>query len=218
MTIMNSPTILRRDILALIILFFSLMPRAGAQSLDQARTLAEDGNLDEAVAMLRSIVAQEPKETDAALMLGTLLWDSGNDSEAIDILQTLRKRGNRDAILQLARIYLCQYDLDQARELLAAYRKTLRQGKRQIAEDLSGNLDGQIDKIEGMLDRVQNIEVIDSVDVDSDEFFRHYPISPAAGRLLGPEALPGKFPSDAQTLVHIPESGARMVWSAPDSA
>lgn len=215
-TIMKYTITNRCNICALIFLLFSLAGKAGAQTLDEARTLAEDGNLDGAVAMLRTIVAQEPKETEAALMLGDLLWNSGKDSEAIDVLESVRKRGHRDATLQLARIALYRYDLDQARELLAAYRKSLRQGKRQVAEDLSGNLEEQIDKVEGMLDRVQNIEVIDSVDVDAEEFFRHYPISPAAGRLLGPEALPEDFPSDVQTMVHITESGGRMVWSAPD--
>lgn len=214
--IMKKTTITRHEICAMILLLFSLAGNAGAQTIDEARTLAEDGNLDGAVAMLRTIVDQNPKDTDASLMLGDLLWNSGKDSEAIDVLESVRERGNRDATLQLARIAFYRYDLDLARDLLGAYRKSLRQGKRQLADDLSGNLEEQIDKVEGMLDRVQNIEVIDSVDVDAEEFFRHYPISPAAGRLLGPESLPESFPSDPQTMAHITESGGRMVWSAPD--
>lgn len=193
------------------------MAASQAQSLEQARTLAEDGDVAGAIGMLRSIVAQDPKETEAALMLGDLLWNTGNDSEAVETLEGVRKRGDRAATLQLARIAASRYDLEGARELLAAYRKSLMKGRKQIAEDLSGNLEEQIDRIEGMLDRVQNIEVIDSVDVDAEEFFRHYPMSPAAGRFHGAEILPEGFPSDGQTVVHVTESGGRMVWSAPDA-
>lgn len=191
--------------------------RADARSIDEARTLAEDGDIEGAVAMLREIVDEDPKDVEAALSLGEMLWDSGNDTEAVDVLEPLRKRGNRDATLQLARISLSRYDTDEARTLLTAYRKSLMKGKRQVAEDLSGNLEEQIARAEGMLDRVQNIEVIDSVDVDAGEFFRQYPMSPAAGCFHGAEVLPEGFPSDGQTMVHVTESGNRMVWSAPDA-
>lgn len=189
---------------------------AGAATVDDARILAEDGDIDGAITMLRGIVADDPKDTDAALMLGELLWGSGQDSDAEEVLETLRGRGNRKATLQLARIALSRYDIDEARSLLGAYRKSLVKGKKQIAEDQSGKLEDQIERAEGMLDRVQNIEVIDSVDVDADEFFRQYPVSSAAGRFSGPEGLPEEFPSDGQTMVHVTESGSRMVWSAPD--
>lgn len=203
-----------RRVIASLALLASLV--AGAADVDEARTLAEDGDIPGAVAMLRGIVASDPKDTEAALMLGQLLWDTGEDAEAVDVLESARSRGNREATLQLARIAMARYDIDDARELLAAYRKSLMKGKRQVADDLSGNLEDQIDRAEGMLDRVQNIEVIDSVDVDAEEFFRHYPISFAAGSLQGPEGLPEGFGSDSQTMVHKTESGNRMVWSAPD--
>lgn len=194
------------------------VPYASGQSLEQARTLAEDGNVEGAITMLRGVVAESPKDVEPALMLGDLLWGTGNDAEAVEVLEPLRKRGNRDAMLQLARIALARYDIEEARTLLASYRKTLRQGKRQVAEDGSGKLEEQIDRAEGMLDRVQNIEVIDSVDVDAEAFFEHYPMSPSAGRFYDAGILPEGFPSDGQTIVHITESGNRMVWSAPDEA
>lgn len=159
-----------RRVIASLALLASLV--AGAADVDEARTLAEDGDIPGAVAMLRGIVASDSKDTEAALMLGQLLWDTGEDAEAVDVLESARSRGNREATLQLARIAMARYDIDDARELLAAYRKSLMKGKRQVVDDLSGNLEDQIDRAEGMLDRVQNIEVIDSVDVDAEEFFQ----------------------------------------------
>jgi hypothetical protein len=201
-----------------ILVLTAVATTVSAQSLDEARSLAEDGSIDEAISMLRVVTAENPKDYDAAQLLGELLWDSGNDAEAATVLESLRKKGNRNATLQLARMALCRYDLDQANTLLAAYRKSLRNGKKLVAEDLSGDLESQIEKAESMLDRVQNIEVIDSVAVDAEEFFKHYPISSAAGRLSNAGVLPKGFPAGSSTMVHQTESGNRMVWAAPDDS
>lgn len=189
---------------------------APAQTVDEARQLAEDGNLAGAIAMLTNITDADPKDSEAAMLLADCLWNSGQDDRAETIYRELRKKGDRGATLALARIALVRYEADEARSLLEAYRKSLMKGRKQIAEDESAGLDEQIDRAEEMLDRVQNIEVIDSVDVDAEEFFRHYPLSSAAGRVGGGELLPEGFPSGELTMVHIPESGSRMVWSAPD--
>lgn len=194
----------------------SLSLPASAQSLDEARTLAEDGSINEAIEMLRVVTAENPKDNASQLLLGELLWNSGQDAEAIQTLEALRKKGYRDATLKLAEISFCKYDLEQANTLLAAYRKTLRSGKKQVAEDMSGTLADQIEKAETMLDRVQNIEVIDSVDVDVDEFFKKYPVSAAAGRFYTGDFLPSGAPSGSKTMVQVTESGNRMVWAAPD--
>lgn len=190
---------------------------AMGQTVEEARQLAEDGNIAGAITLLRNVVAENPKNIEAAVELGVLLYDSGHDAEAEEVLQKARKQGNRDATFALARIALGKYDIDEGRALLAAYRKTLRSGKKVVAEDQSENLEDQFDRAERMLDRVQNIEVIDSVDVDAEDFFRHYPLSSAAGKLVGSDALPAGFPSDDQTVVHVTGSGNRMVWAAQDS-
>lgn len=201
----------------IIILLLTGVLTAQAQSIEEARVLAEDGQQAEAIDMLRTIVVDEPKNNEAALMLGRLLWATGVDNEAVEILEQAHKRGSRDATLELARIAYYRYNLPEARSLLASYRKSLRSGKKVVAEDLSGSLEDEIEKAEGMLDRVQNIEIIDSVDVDADDFFRYYPLSSAAGRIGGPEMLPKGFPADDFTTVEITESGNKMVWSAPDA-
>lgn len=200
-----------------ILFFFIGVLAATGQSVEEARVLAEDGQPREAIDMLRIVVAEEPKNNEAALLLGQLLWANGIDDEAVELLEQLRKRGSRDATLELARIAYYRYDLAEARSLLAAYRKSLRSGKKVVAEDLSDTLEDEIERAEGMLDRVQNIEIIDSVDVDAEDFFRRYPLSSAAGRVGGSEMLPKGFPSDDLTTVELTESGNKMVWSAPDS-
>lgn len=189
-----------------------------AQSVEEANVLAQDGNIEGAIAMLRSVTAANPSDNGAALALGEMQWNAGRDAEAEQTYTALRAKGERKATLELARMAMLDYRLDEARELLDAYRKSLVKGRKKLAEDESGDFEDQLEKISTMLDRVQNIEVIDSVDVDAVEFFRHYPLSSAAGTLGGREMLPDGIASGDMTTAHITESGGRMVWSAPDSA
>ena len=147
-----------------------------AQSVEEANALAQDGNIEGAIAMLRSVTDANPSDNGAALALGEMLWNVGRDAEAEQTYTALRAKGERKATLELARMAMLNYRLDEARELLDAYRKSLVKGRKKLAEDESGDFEDQLEKISTMLDRVQNIEVIDSVDVDAVEFFRHYPL------------------------------------------
>ena len=55
---------------------------APAQSLDEARTLAEDGNIADAITMLLQIEADEPKNAEIPQLLGDLYLGTGRDDDA----------------------------------------------------------------------------------------------------------------------------------------
>ncbi len=192
---------------------------AGAATLDDARRLMEDGNAPAAEAVLREVVVAEPKNTEAEIMLGDCLWQLGRDSEALEAYSEARRKGDRDAILSLANAAVLQYRVDDARALLDAYRKTLKKGKRQLAPDRSGDLEERMLRTENMLARVQQLEVVDSVVVDADDFFRYYRLSPESGSLNAPaEVLPHSFSAAEPTVVYEPESRRQMIWAMPDTA
>lgn len=94
-----------------------------------------------------------------------------------------QEKGNREAVLALAEMANTEYRVDDARALLEDYRKLLKKGKRTIHPDNSGDLDQRIDRTENMLGRVEQIEVVDSLVVDAEDFFRHYKLSPESGSL-----------------------------------
>ena len=102
---------------------------AMAQTEAEARVLAEDGNLEGAVSMLRTVITEEPKNNEAALLLAGLLWNSGHDDEAVELYEALSRKGLREATLERARIAFSEYDIEKSRALLADYRKSLRKGK-----------------------------------------------------------------------------------------
>lgn len=210
--------LLKRQILRKAVMLLCLGFSAAAQgaSIDEARVLAEDGNTAEAIAMLQQLAAESPKSSEIPKLLGDMYLASGQDADARTAYEEARKKGSREAILALAELANLRYEVDEARELVEAYRKTLKKGKRTVATDESGDIDDRIDRTENMLGRVEQIEVIDSLVVDADDFFRHYRLSAESGSINSPEVLPDNFASANPTIVYEPESGRQMIWAAPD--
>lgn len=187
-------------------------------SLEEAKVLAEDGNIDEAIAMLLELETAKPKDAAVTMQLGDMYLASGRDADAMAAYTSARRKGSRDAILALAELANTQYRVDDARTLVEEYRKTLKKGKRTLAPDESGDIDDRIDRTENMLGRVEQIEVIDSLTVDADEFFTHYRLTPESGSINAPDVLPEGFGAAEPTVVYEPESGRQMIWAAPDTA
>ena len=64
----------------------------GQQSqLDEAWQLAAGGKRGEAISVLQKLVASEPRNTDARLLLGSLLMEDGDKSASIEQLETAVK-------------------------------------------------------------------------------------------------------------------------------
>lgn len=196
--------------------FIAFASALNAASIDEARILAEDGNINDAIAMLTQLESASPRDADVSQMLGELYQATGQDSLARTAYQAARRKGSRQAILSLAELANLNYNVDDARTLLAEYRKTLKKGRRTIAPDESGDLDSRIDRTENMLQRVEQIEVIDSLVVDAADFFNHYRLSAESGSINSPEILPANFDAADPTIVYEPESRRQMIWAAPD--
>ena len=204
-----------RKILTVLAGFYIGVSVAWSASVDDARMLAEDGNLRDAIAMLLELEVEQPKDADIPKLLGDYYMAAGDIDNARTAYETARKKGNRNAILGLAEIANNQYDVEGARTLIEDYRKTVRKGKRIIAEDESEDIEERTDRIENALGRVELIEVVDSMVVDAADFFRHYRLSPEAGSLNPVSVLPDGFEAAHPTVVYEPESGREMIWAAP---
>ncbi len=116
-----------------------------------------------------------------------------------------------EELTEQARQALIDYDVETAKEKIAA----LRTDKKADPE-IVGDLGRRIERMDEMIQRVQDIAVIDSINVGRHEFFRHYRLSTAAGRLVGTEELmPGRQYAD-ETVAFIPEDGSAMIWGTAD--
>ena len=87
-----------------------------------------------------------------------------------------------------------------------------RKNKKQAPDEL-GEMQSRLIMMRNMLERVEKIEIIDSLVVDADDFFTHYRLSRSAGHLV-PAAEAG---TDAATVVYRPENNGELIWAEADT-
>ena len=125
-------------------------------------------------------------------------------------------KGNTDAMLELARLALKAYRFDEAIDAIGKYNA---KGKSS-SEAESIKIRAQHGK--SMLDRVENIQVIDSINVDADAFFAAFNLSAPTGKLADSEIVNSALSNDwraehpdviVASPVFVNESGERMLWT-----
>ncbi len=99
------------------------------------------------------------------------------------------------------------YDVKLANEKLTALRADKKADKDEIDA-----LTKQVNRMDEMIQRVQDVAIIDSINVDREDFFRYYRLSSSAGRLLDRHELPSGFEAADETVAFCPEDGSVMIW------
>ncbi len=125
------------------------------------------------------------------------------DNENITALKSAYKKGDADAALKLAEIYYDNYNPDTASDYLDTYLNRIGKGRLR-KPDMSDNLGDRIERMESMLESVEDIVIIDSINVPRKNFFKHYALTPEAGSITG---------ASNGTTVYTSPSGRNRLWS-----
>lgn len=134
-------------------------------------------------------------------------------SQTFAATQTQKKITDPDVALQKAREAFYAYDTEEARDMYDQYETLLKKKKRAVPEDVEAEM-SRLVMLENMLSRVEKITVVDSMIVDADGFFRHYRLSPEAGRLVGGDAV--RMP-DVE-VAYVPQNNTQFLYADTDSA
>lgn len=208
---------LRRLTIALFIASFVL---ASAGPIDDARKLFKEGEYQQVVEKMRPVVKKSPKDGNATYFLGASLYALGDRDECIAPLKVAESRGVTDASRILAEIASDNYDVDAAEEHLQTWEAKLRKSKKDTPEEYD-EISSRIVRLRNMLERVERIEILDTINVDERDFFRHYRLSKAAGKILAPDAVRhlGAADDSAElSLAYLPENNSEILWAQADSA
>ena len=202
-----------RQILLCLVLLMHCALIATAAPIDEAKKLYNNGDYAEAAERLESLRMASPRDGNVNYYLGASLAALGRNDEAVAPLKTAESRGVVDASRLLAEIALGNYDVEAADEYLDNWVAKLKKNKK---ADLSqtDQLRSRLVMLRNMLERVEKIEVVDSITVDSVDFFTHYRLSPEAGRLVAPDDADVR----ARTLVYLPQNNREMIWAETDTA
>ncbi len=197
----------------------ALSVAVSAAPIDEAKRLYADGAYVEALDVLEGIVRRSPRDGTANYYLGATLIALGRPSEATAPLEKARNRGVTDAYGLLAQMALDNYEPAAASELLDGWRERLRRNRKPEPEALD-ILAGRTVRMRNMLERVEAIEILDSIAVERSRFFEVYRLSAEAGRILPPAAVGRALGRDAEaaSVAFMPQSRTEMLWAEADSA
>lgn len=183
---------------------------------------------DEAVAA----AVAAPRNKALARAAGDALKDAGRYEEAIKFYLKSDNSGNLGAAE--AAFYL--YDFDRASTYLDKYlaKRTKAEAARDAdftyrpgdePTDWTDYLAARISMGASMLDRVEKIQVIDSINVPAESFFNYMKLARSAGRIINADAV-GRIVSDdtldhlgltdIQTPAYMTESGEEVIWPGAD--
>ncbi len=193
---------------------------AAAGPIDEARKLYHQGQYEAVVKLMRPVVKRSPRDGNATYFLGASLYNLGEVDEAVQPLTVAEGRGVADASAKLARIAFDRYDVDGAQKHMSKWSAALKKAKKDEPEEYS-QLASKLVMMCNMLDRVEKIEVIDSMAVDENAFFNFYKLSKQAGNILPPDAvtrLGAGSGSRELSAGFMPQSRTEVLWAAADSS
>lgn len=182
-----------------------------AITLDEAKKAFAAGDYAEALPALISTADKEPRNAAINQMAGIALMRTGQSDKAIHYLQ----KGTNEAKIYLAEIAFYDYRFNDGIELIDKY----AEGQKKARKPVSPDADKVRERLElglSMLDRVEKIVIIDSINVDSEDFFTAYKLSAPSGRIETPSILQPDFNAATPTSVYVTESGNKMMWASTD--
>lgn len=190
-----------------------------AGPVDEARKLYRSGDYVAAAELMKPVVKRSPKDGNANFFYGASLFQLGDYVGAEGPLAVAEGRSVAEAAQILAGMSLDRYDVDGAEEHLDKWAAILKKGKKSIPSEHDA-MTSRLIRLRNMLDRVERIEILDSLSVDSADFISYYRLSREAGRILPPDAV-GRLVSsgfdDELSTAYMPENNTEILWSAADS-
>ncbi|MDE6465266.1 MAG: hypothetical protein K2L44_01010, partial [Duncaniella sp.] len=165
---------------------------AAVISLSALNVAADTPSLNEAVEAAR----KAPKNQALNRVAADLLKDAGRYAESITYYMKSGNSGNLGA----AEASYYMYDFEGARDYLDKYLAKRSKAEAERDNKFVGTASGEmtdwtdflsarISLGRSMLDRVENIEVIDSINVPADGFFEFVRLAGSAGSLVGMEEI-----------------------------
>lgn len=204
---------MNKYIWALITIIVCSASSAYADIESDIRYAMNEGNYDYALSLAQNELARNPKGatlTKMTLMAGEAAYRARKLCLAENYLAEARSKGAADAYLYSGKLALEDFRVKEAKEMYDKYFSLIQKSRKE--PDSSAVIDQEdVERYTNMLDRVENITIIDSISVPKDNFFKAYRLANSAGKLV--EAQTPAI--DAYLPVYISEDGSLCIWSQP---
>lgn len=202
---------MRNKILTLLLFICASMcamsARCEVYSLDEARELYKAGKYEDAAPTFMNELKRKPNNGSLNHWYGVCLYETGRYEDALPYLEKGASRKVLLSNLYLGKAYAALYRFDDAIEKYTTYFSILKKDEKEpsfVERQLLSK--AQLGK--RMMRGVENVQVIDSITVDSLSFINYYRLSPEAGSVIDTENIPEESLNvDYGTLAFMPQRG-----------
>ncbi|MEG1543340.1 MAG: tetratricopeptide repeat protein [Tannerellaceae bacterium] len=153
-----------------------------AQSLDQAKKLYNDGKFAEAKPAFEKLIKQAPSNSSYNHWYGVCCYETGDLISAEKYLRIAVKRRVQEAYRYMGDLCFRTYRFEEAAEMYDEYIALLEK-KKQNTELYDAKLD-LTEKALRMMEKTENIQIIDSIVVDKNNLLSAYTLSEESGNLV----------------------------------
>ena len=152
-----------------------------AQSLDQAKKLYNEGQYAEAKPAFERLVQRVPSNSSYNHWYGVCCFETGDYETAEKHLLVAVKRKVQESYRYMGDLYFLTYRFEEAVEMYEEYIDILTK-KKQETEEFEEKAD-LAKRGQRMLERVEDIQIIDSIVVNKHDILQAYQISDESGSL-----------------------------------
>ena len=152
-----------------------------AQSLDDAKKLLNDGSFQEAKIILEEIHTKNPNNPDVNHLLGVIAINDNELQKAESYLKFASQKRVQAAYIDLGELYAKTYRFDEAEKEYEKFEKANRRNKVAL-ENLEVKRE-YADRLERMVGRTEDIQIIDSVTLNKADFLSAYKLSKSSGSI-----------------------------------
>lgn len=182
-----------------------------AYTYEEAKSLYKQGKYSEALPVFQNRYKRYPNNGALNHWLGVCLYYEGDLKSAIKHLEYSANKKIQYSPYYLSLIYFDMGDYVKADKYAELFKERVGADGDEIPEDQQEKL-RIISKANVMMEHVQKIEIVDSLNVPKDYFFKYYKISPEIGWLKSAEEV-GISSASAINPVYMPESGTKRFWA-----
>ncbi len=171
-----------KKILLILVGFFVLCISLCAQTRRDGELLFNEGRYEEAYDVYASLASSYPKDYLLKYQMGRCLFELNRYDEAVGLFESALRKDIKKANIYLGEIYFSQYRFEESVAAYSAYIETLGEGEDSLlmvyqTKIMKSNLGAS------MLERVEDIAVIDSVKIDKQHFLSAYRLPRDLGKL-----------------------------------
>lgn len=175
-----------KQFLLIFFLFLSIQISGNAQSLQETRKLFEEGLYLSALPGVEKLINANPSNATYNYWYGVCLYEAGDKVNAGKYLKTAVARKVADANIYLGHWYYEQYLFEESAEAYDDYMLAAQKIKNNKSDEVKP-LAERAKRAARLLKFAEDIQIIDSVVVDKEDFLEYYKLSEESGFLTASE-------------------------------